>query len=227
MIWGGIQKTSTLDFPGILSCVLFTRGCDLDCFYCHNRSLIGGGSLALREDEILAFFEKGRNVLDGVVVSGGEPAIQPDLPAFLQKLRNMGYKIKLDTNGQNPDTVKKLLIDGLLDYVAVDIKALPRDYEDVCGVAGFENTAKTVQELSSLGADYEVRTTLYPSMNIEELKELLGSFPVQKVWRLNYFRMPEHFKDEDFKRLQQTVITPTIINENLSELKELQPNLSV
>jgi len=227
MIWGGIQKTSTLDFPGKLSCVLFSRGCDLDCFYCHNRSLISGVSLAISEDEILAFLEKRRNVLDGVVVSGGEPAIQPDLPNFLQKVRNMGYKIKLDTNGQHPDTVKKLLLDGLLDYVAVDIKALPRDYQDICGVDGFEKAAKTVEELVAVNASYEVRTTLYPSMTIEELKELLGSFPAQKLWRLNYFRTPEQFKNEDFKRLQQTALTPNVINDNLPDLKELQPNLLI
>lgn len=227
MIWGGIQKTSTLDFPSVLSCVLFTRGCDLDCFYCHNRSLIEGVGLVVDEKEIFDFLEKRKNLLDGVVVSGGEPTLQKDLPIFLQKVREMGFKTKLDTNGQNPEIVKELWQKKLLDYVAIDVKALPSDYKKICGVDGFEKTRKTIENLNDIGANYEVRTTLYPSMTLEELKELLASFPVQKLWRLNYFKMPEQYKKEDFILLEQPALTRSFIKENLSKLQEIQPNLYV
>ena len=227
MIWGGIQKTSTLDFPGVLSCVLFTRGCDLDCFYCHNRLLIEGIGLVVDEKEIFEFLEKRKNLLDGVVVSGGEPTLHKGLPEFLHKVKEMGFKTKLDSNGQNPEIVKELWQKNLLDYVAIDIKALPQDYKKICGVNGFEKTAKTVEFLNDIGANYEVRTTLYPSMTIEELEELLASFPAQKLWRLNYFKMPEQYKKDDFILLEQPSITQSVVNENLPKLQKLQPNLYV
>ena len=102
MIFGGMQKSSTIDFPGTLCCVLFTRGCDLDCFYCHNRSLISAKGPALLQEDVWSFLERRRGLLDGVTISGGEPTLQEDLPEVLRRLREMGYKTKLDTNGQRP-----------------------------------------------------------------------------------------------------------------------------
>lgn len=102
MIFGGMQRSSTIDFPGALACVLFTRGCDLDCFYCHNRELIAGDGDQLAEAAVFSFLEKRRGLLDGVVVSGGEPTLQPDLEEFLRRVRPLGYRVKLDTNGRRP-----------------------------------------------------------------------------------------------------------------------------
>ncbi|MEG1993755.1 MAG: anaerobic ribonucleoside-triphosphate reductase activating protein, partial [Oscillospiraceae bacterium] len=128
MVFGGIQKVSTIDFPSVLSCVVFTKGCNLDCFYCHNRSIIENSAENISEEDVLSFLEKRKGLLDGVVVSGGEPTIQDDIGDFLSKVRSMGYKLKLDTNGQNPEKVKEILGGGLCDYVAVDIKASRQKY---------------------------------------------------------------------------------------------------
>ena len=226
MIFGGIQKTSTIDFPGVLSCVVFVRGCDMNCFYCHNREIIAGSAGEfLPETEILAFLEKRRGLLDGVVVSGGEPTLQPDLAGFLQKLRAMSYRIKLDTNGQRPELTESLWREGLLDYVAMDVKALPRDYVSVCGADGFAKVKETIDRLSALEAKFEVRTTLYPGMTMEELEELLQALPPMPLWRLNYYHMPEVFQPQDKLRLRLKALSSIAVQENLPRLTQWQPRL--
>jgi pyruvate formate lyase activating enzyme len=225
MIFGGIQKTSTIDFPHELSCVLFTRGCDLDCFYCHNRELLHGNSPFVKEEEILAFLKKRIGLLDGVVISGGESTLQSDLPDFIRTVRQMGYHIKLDTNGQNSALVTTLWKEGLLDYVAIDIKALPEDYKAVCGIEGFSSTKATIHQLLLLHADFEVRTTLYPGMTLNQLQKLLSLFPVLPKWRLNYFRQPQCYKEEDTLRLQLPALNAIQIQENKESLLSCQPNL--
>ena len=225
MILGGIQKSSTIDFPGVLCCVLFTRGCDMNCFYCHNRELIsraGGANLA--EEEVWAFLEKRRGLLDGVVLSGGEPTLQTDLPEVLSRIRALGYQTKLDTNGQRPGAVVALWEAGLLDYVALDIKALPADYPAVTGLEG-AGPAKTAKALQWLGAAYELRTTLYPGLRMEQLKELLASFPPAPRWRLNYFRPPALYRPQDAPLLQRPALSSVAIAAEMDALLALQPNL--
>ncbi len=224
MIFGGLQKSSTIDFPGVLCCVLFTRGCDLDCFYCHNRELIGRAGSSLPEEEVWTFLEKRKGLLDGVVVSGGEPTLQGDLPGVLGRLREMGYKTKLDTNGQRPGAVVSLWEAGLLDYTALDIKALYGDYPAVTGHAG-DAPFKTAKALQWLQAAYELRTTLYPGFTIEQLKELLAAFPAVPRWRLNYFRPPEVYRPQDAPLLQRTALNPVAIAAQREALLRLQPNL--
>lgn len=221
---GGIQKYSTIDFPGVLSCVIFTRGCDLDCFYCHNRTLLMPGEL-LNEADVFAFLKKRQGLLDGVVVSGGEPTLQEDLPLFIKQIKELGFKIKLDTNGQNPDVVEALCKEILLDYVAVDIKATNQAYETITGKKGYEKAVKTIKVLQKYKIDFEVRTTLYPSMDINELFVLLSSLPQMPRWRLNYFVMPEVYKKEDANRLLYPHLTQKDIGEHLNMLIEKQPNL--
>lgn len=224
MIFGGIQKSSTIDFPGLISCVLFTRGCNLDCFYCHNRELLSGGE-TLNENDIIAFLTKRQGLLDGVVISGGEPTLQPDLKDFLIKIRSLNYKTKLDTNGQLPETVRDMCMEGLVDYFAVDIKTRKEDYKKICGIAGFEKVTETIRILSEMKAKYEVRTTLYPSMELSDLVELLSSLPVMPLWRLNYFNMPRIFKQEDTQLLNQEALTPLKIKQARHQLQSIQPNL--
>ena len=225
MIFGGIQKSSTIDFPGVLCCVLFTRGCDLNCFYCHNRELIPRAGSALPEEEVWAFLEKRRGLLDGVVLSGGEPTLQKDLPEAIRRIKALGYQVKLDTNGQRPGAVAALLEAGLLDYVALDIKALPQDYPEVCGAAGFDAAAKTAKALSWSGVNYELRTTLYPGFTLEDLQALLGAFPPVPRWRLNYFRPPALFLPQDAQRLGQKALSQPQLVKQEAALRALQPNL--
>ena len=225
MIIGGLQRTSTIDFPGRLSCVVFARGCDLDCFYCHNRELLAPGGGAISQEEVLAFLEKRRGLLDGVVVSGGEPTLQPDLPGFLRQVKAMGYQVKLDTNGRVPQLVEDLWREGLLDYVAVDVKALPEDYPAVCGREGFAAARDTLARLAALGAAREARTTLYPGFSLEQLERLLGSLPEQPCWRLNYFRMAEEHRPQDRERLLLPALVEGVAAAAKDRLLACQPNL--
>lgn len=225
MIWAGIQKTSTIDFPSCLSCVLFTAGCDINCFYCHNRALIKNVKSTISNEEIMSFLEKRKGLLDGVVVSGGEPTLQKDLIDFLKTLKEMGYKTKLDSNGRHKDVIENAINENLLDYIAIDIKALPSDYEDVCGVDAFESVKSTVDYLLKSGIDFEVRTTLYPQMTTEKLEELFKLFPQMPRWRLNFYNMPEVYEERDLPRLQQKALTKVQIDKISNELKSIQPNL--
>ena len=224
MIFGGLQKSSSLDFPGVLCCVLFTRGCDLNCFYCHNRELISRAGSYLPEDDIWAFLEKRKGLLDGVVISGGEPTLHSDLHAILGRMHDMGYKTKLDTNGQRPGAVVSLWEAGLLNYVALDIKALPADYPSVTGKDA-ASAFKTAKALQWLGAYYELRTTLYPGFTMEQLKELLSYLPHVSAWRLNYFRPREIFRPQDEQRLMLPALSYAAIRDESEALLKLQPHL--
>ena len=225
MILGGVQRTSTIDFPGCLSCVVFARGCDLDCFYCHNRELLAPGGDTVPQEEALAFLEKRRGLLDGVVVSGGEPTLQKDLPEFLGQVKGMGYQVKLDTNGRDPALVERLCREGLVDYAAVDVKALPEDYPSVCGGEGFAGAAETLARLAALGVPREARTTLYPGLALSRLEKLLGLLPVQPRWRLNYFRMPQTFRPQDRPRLELPALVASVVAGEKERLLALQPHL--
>ncbi len=227
MIFGGIQRSSTIDFPGLLSCVLFTKGCDFDCFYCHNRGLIKWEGESIGEKDVLDFLKRRQGLLEGVVISGGEPTIQSRLPEFLRRLRLMEYRLKLDTNGQHPSVIKGLIEACLLDYVAVDVKALPNDYEKVCGIEnGFDKVLDTIGILEELGVEYEARTTLYPGMTFEMLQDLMGGVPYKPRWRLNYFKMPASYKPEDEKRLRCIkALTIKDIERNIDALRKLQPRI--
>ena len=134
---GGLQKVTLLDYPGKVACTVFLPGCNLRCPFCHNPALVlpDRETDSLSTEELLAFLETRRGKLDGVCVTGGEPTLQPELPGVLEKIRDLGYAVKLDTNGTNPGMLKILLHDGILDYVAMDIKNSPRRYAETCGGA--------------------------------------------------------------------------------------------
>jgi pyruvate formate lyase activating enzyme len=125
---GGLVKNSTLDYPGLLSAVLFTQGCNFTCPYCHNPHLIRPFGQPLAEEAVLDFLRGRRKYLDGVVISGGEPCLQPDLTEFCKKLQGLGYAVKLDSNGSNPELLADLIERRLINYAALDLKADPRAY---------------------------------------------------------------------------------------------------
>jgi len=136
MIIGGLQRFSLIDYPGKISAILFTRGCNFRCPYCHNPELVDPQRYAepWQEEEYWAFLQSRTQKLDAVVVTGGEPTLQEDLEPFLEKIRKMGFLIKLDTNGSNPDVLKDLLSANLVDYIAMDIKAPLEKYSEVAKV---------------------------------------------------------------------------------------------
>lgn len=168
----GLQKLTLLDYPGKTACTVFTSGCNFRCPFCHNASLVTHISNipAYTEDEFFEFLSKRRGILDGVCITGGEPTLQTDLEQFILKIKEMGFKIKLDTNGANPDKLKRLIDNGLLDYVAMDIKNSPENYGKTVGVENFDIAPieKSVDILIRGNVDFEFRTTVVKELHTKE-----------------------------------------------------------
>ena len=165
---GGLAKMTLLDFPGRVACTIFTVGCGFRCPFCHNASLVTHtGEGAMTEEELLAFLKKRAGMLDGVCITGGEPLLQPDLTEFIIRVRELGYAVKLDTNGANPRGLATLLEAGLLDYVAMDVKNSPAKYAATVGLPKMpEGIRESVSLLLSSGVPFEFRTTV-----VDELHE--------------------------------------------------------
>ena len=156
---GGLQKTSLLDFPGKVSAVVFTQGCNFLCPYCHNPNLVlcRQEALALALADVLAFLAQRRRVLEGVVVSGGEPTLHDGLFSFCATLKSLGYAVKLDTNGSRPETLRLLLEAKLLDYVAMDVKGDPRRYPEALGAPEGDTVARAMGVLRQSDIAHEFR----------------------------------------------------------------------
>lgn len=159
---GGLEKNSLIDFAPRISCVVFTKGCNFACPYCHNPGLVAPGydTGDYSESEIMDFLGRRRHLLDGVVISGGEPTLQSDLPAFCARLKEMGYAVKLDTNGSFPDVIARLVDDGLIDHVAMDIKTAPERYpEFIAGRIDPGVISSSIAAILKSGLPHEFRTT--------------------------------------------------------------------
>lgn len=158
---GGIQKFSTVDYPGYTVASIFTIGCNMRCGYCHNPELVLPEQYAgaIPTEEILEFLESRRGLLDGVAISGGEPTMQPDLPAFIRNVRAMGFRIKLDTNGTNPEMLKYLIDEKLVDFVAMDIKGPLDKYVQIAARPVDLDAIETCIDLIKT-VDHEFRTTI-------------------------------------------------------------------
>lgn len=159
----GLQKMSLLDYPNKVSCTVFFGGCDFRCPFCHNGELVEGTYPPQLDDrELLAFLGKRRGLLDGVCISGGEPLLRSDLKELLLPIREMGFSVKLDTNGTHPARLRELVEAGLVDYVAMDIKNSPERYAETAGVPGLDLAPirESVSFLLEGTVDYEFRTTV-------------------------------------------------------------------
>jgi len=166
MFLGGYQKVSLMDYPGLVASVVFLRGCDFMCPYCHNPELIPVDGGTVLEEEFFSVILENRKMLDGVVVTGGEPCLQPGLPEFLSKLKDFGFKVKLDTNGSEPEMLKFILSRGLADYVAMDIKSSWENYHRVAAPKGIaEKVKKSLSILNYSKTDHEFRTTILPGVH--------------------------------------------------------------
>ena len=178
MQFHGFQKLTLLDFPGKVACTLFTGGCNFRCLFCHNAGLVTHvGQAAYPEEAVLSYLEKRRGVLDGVCVTGGEPLLQAGLPAFLERVKALGYAVKLDTNGSFPDRLKALVAAGLVDYVAMDIKNAPEQYALTAGAeVDLASVEESVSFLLSGAVDYEFRTTLVAELHTAADMEAIGAW---------------------------------------------------
>ena len=177
----GLQKLTLLDFPGHTACTVFTGRCNFRCPFCQNASLVlHPESLALiPEEDVFAFLEKRKGLLDGVAVTGGEPTLQPDLADFLRRVKAMGFETKLDTNGARPDVLRSLLAEGLVDYAAMDIKSSPAGYARCAGI-GSEKLLDAVKESVALletgGVAHEFRTTAVKGLHTPEDFRAIGEW---------------------------------------------------
>lgn len=174
----GFEKLSMVDFEGHLCATVFTGGCNFRCPFCQNADLVNVTNLEqYSEDEIFAHLEKRKNVLDSVCISGGEPTLNPDLKNFIQKLKQRGLLVKLDTNGTKPDLLKELIDEGLIDYVAMDVKNSPALYPKTAGaIVNMDDVGKSVELLKSNVVPYEFRTTLVSGHHSNESIEEMGKW---------------------------------------------------
>ena len=168
----GIQKLSLLDYPDKTCATLFTAGCNFRCPFCHNRRLVINPSEAeeISEDEILSFLKKRQGLLDGVCITGGEPLLQHGIEDFIKKVRGLGFEIKLDTNGYFPDRLAALLVSGMIDFVAMDIKnSLPR-YAETAGLPALDTSVieRSIAIIRESGVPYEFRTTVVRELHTKE-----------------------------------------------------------
>ena len=205
----GIEPCSLIDFPGHLSAVLFRQGCNVNCPWCHNRQLIAGGNAPPAPDPALtiadldSFLASRRDFLDGIVVTGGEPTIHADLPDFLSLIKSHGYRIKLDTNGSNPAVLGACLQAGLVDYVAMDIKAPldnPIAYARACGLpeARGQTLVSAVRHSLDLlrqwtrrqpaGVSYELRSTCFNDLPLSDLAAIAAGLRHNERWFLQVWR---------------------------------------
>ena len=167
----GLQKMTLLDYPGHVACTVFLGGCDFRCPYCHNISLADGSAPALmEEEELLSFLQKRHGLLEGVAVTGGEPCLHRGLPDLLRKIKDQGFLVKLDTNGNHPALLAQVLEEGLADYVAMDIKNSPEKYALTAGLPEFDisKVSQSISLLMSGKAEYEFRTTVVDELHSEE-----------------------------------------------------------
>ena len=167
----GLQKMTLLDFPGHVACTVFTGGCDMRCPFCHNYELVDGSAPPnMEEEELFSFLEKRRGLLDGVAFTGGELCLQKNLPDLMKRVKQMGYSIKLDTNGNHPDMLRRMMEEGLLDYVAMDIKNSPDKYALTAGLRQIDMgpIRESVKMLMEGPVNYEFRTTCVAQFHEEE-----------------------------------------------------------
>lgn len=196
MDFAGMQSLTLLDFPNKVACILFVRGCNFRCPFCHNASLVcGDAENTFQEADVLAFLKKRQGLLDGVVISGGEPTLYPELIPFLQKVRALGYAIKLDTNGTNLALLKQIVGEGLVDFVAMDIKNSPHFYSATCGVpkADMASIEESRNFLMDGNVDYEFRTTVVDGLHTKEsIDELARWIAGAKRYYLQAFKDSGH-----------------------------------
>lgn len=168
----GFEKVSFIEYPGKSSSVVFTQGCNYKCVYCHNFELIPIEEGKISEDEIFNYLEERKGLIDSVTVTGGEPTLQPDLIEFLKKIRKRNLLIKLDSNGTNPELLKKIIDEKLVDYIAMDIKSSLEGYEKIvqCKI-NQENIVKSIRMIMDFG-NYEFRTTVYPGLIADDFEKI-------------------------------------------------------
>lgn len=213
MLIGGLQKFSLIDYPGKISAVVFLSGCNFRCGFCHNPELVEPELLKnqpqIEEKEFFEFLADRKGKLDGVCITGGEPTIWKDLPEFLEKIKKLGFLVKLDTNATNPKTIKRLINSGLVDYFAVDIKNSPQKYGLTVGAkVDIGDIEKTLKAIAASNIYFELRTTAVPSLveteNVRAIKKWLEGLEIADkigLYAIQQFRPIKTF-DKNFLKVK-------------------------
>lgn len=192
----GLQKTTLLDFPGCVASTVFLGGCNFRCPFCHNRDLVlsPGTVPVILEEEVFSHLARRKRVLDGVCITGGEPTMQPELENFIRRVKALGLKVKLDTNGYRPEVLMDLCRKELIDYVAMDIKGAPGQYEEITGVKpwDFNKIQASIYFLMSGEVPYEFRTTVVRELHQEkDLLEISSWISGAKAYYLQCYQESE------------------------------------
>ena len=224
MLIGGFEKLTLVDYPGKVAATIFTVGCNFRCPFCHNPELVLPELIQeqpkILEQDILEFLQKKQGLIQGICITGGEPTLQSDLKDFILKIKNLGYAVKLDTNGSNPQVLQELINEKLVDYVAMDIKTSLEKY-DLCtlGQVSPENIIASIQLLKQSNIDYEFRTTMAPGIveekDILKIVELIKGSPRYFLQRFK----PSKSIDNKF-----TSVKPVDDNKLLAIISKIKPN---
>ena len=220
----GLEKLSLVDYDGKVAATVFTGGCNFRCGFCHNSPLVlhVGALPTIPEEEILSYLEKRKGILEGLCISGGEPTLNKDLPIFIEKVKKIGYSVKLDTNGTNPEMVKSLYNSGLCDYFAMDIKNDKENYAKIIGFDTFDTKKiqETIDFFLSLNKDYEFRTTL-----IKEFHDIENIVNIGKWLKGANKYFLQKFKNSDSCiESYLSAVEDKIANEYVDILKEYIPH---
>ncbi|NNG00476.1 MAG: anaerobic ribonucleoside-triphosphate reductase activating protein [Desulfobacteraceae bacterium] len=215
MVIGGLHKNSLIDYPGKISCVVFLSGCNFHCPYCHNPGLaMGKPDQIIPETRLFEFLEKRRSFLDGVVITGGEPTLSPELAGLCERIHSLGYSIKLDTNGSRPEILNALIELSLVDYIAMDIKTEPSGYTpDLTTACGAEPILDSIDLLKKAPLPYEFRTTcVSPFINETIIRNIGRTIKGAATWALQPYEAATVL-NIDFFNASDPAITRRQLNE--------------
>ena len=214
MIIGGLEKLTLLDYPDHLAAIIFTQGCNFRCHFCYNPMLVlprtgedgknkkEKGFSPLSTEDLFLFLRERFGRLEGVVITGGEPTLHPDLPSFIKQIKEIGYLVKLDTNGTDPKMLQSLIDDKLIDYVAMDIKAPLDKYEETTSVKlDWDNIQKSVKIIMTSDLPYEFRTTVVPGLLVKDDFHKMGELiKGASKWYLQNFKSDTELVDANYKK---------------------------
>ena len=230
MIIDGFEKLTLLDYPGNIACIIFTRGCNLNCPFCHNSALIpcSNSPGEIEESEIFEYLEKRKNIIEGVCITGGEPLLQHDIKEFIKKIKAMNFKVKLDSNGSNYIKLKELMEENLVDYIAMDIKNIFEEYNDTSGVKNLdiENIKKSINLIKKSKIEHEFRTTIVKEYhNNEKIDKLLKIVGKDSKYYLQNFMNNDNVVNKNltsFTTVELEELTNTLLkNYSNAEIRKI------
>lgn len=224
---GGFQKTSLLDYPDYISAIIWTVGCNFRCPFCYNKNLVFGDVETYPQEEIFSFLEKRKGKLEGLVITGGEPLLQEDIVDFTGKVKKLGYLIKIDTNGTYPEKLKELIDKKLVDYIAMDVKAQKKKYDQLTGVkTKLIDIEKSIAIIKNDAPDYEFRTTFIPGLlKKEDIIEIAKWLEGSKRFYLQQFKNDIPLVSSEYQNIAP--YTKKELMETLNEIKHYFQNCDV